>query len=153
MAKKAQGVAPEQQVELTKVAWILVSFSNGDSFKVSAKMIARNYVDNNLAKGQDPKELFEVAIRNPQTLITWASSMTWHQIAPHAMKNEKVSADYIGEWAQAKKGHTLEEPVREPRLFPQEPFKTVNEVEKEAGKKKPGGEADEDEDEESFEDA
>lgn len=110
-------MTPEQKAE-----WILVFFSNGDSFKVAAKLIARDYAEKNKTKDAGPKDVFEAVMRQPLTLVEWAATLTWDQIAPHAIRTERVVSDYAAEWEKARKDFTLTvpEPVRRPDPEPQE---------------------------------
>lgn len=167
--KKAKSEVPQEQgakdvalagaetappaLETRKVAWVIVYFSNGDSFKVASKVIARDYVDHMKGSKNDYKKLFEVVMRDPNTLYRWASEMTWNQIAPHAIRNERVTADYAAEWKGVRKDHTFEEPEREPRPAPQEQRTAAEDLEKQKPGKVKDPYAEEDEDEETFEDA
>ena len=113
---------PDKQVEAQKpaglatpaaqrpVQWITVQMSNGDRFKVPAKIVARRI--------SELKQIpYEEVIRDAGRLVKFASeNMTWSDVSLSAQKYElDIPVDYVKEWASAPKDVILEpEPRPEP---------------------------------------
>ncbi len=102
---QAQGEQPSKQKKqpTTKVMWITVLFSNGERFKVPAKIIARRMAE----LKQVP---YDDVIREPEVLVEFAQNyMTWVDVAQSAHQYTlDIMADYVGEWKKADKSVIME---------------------------------------------
>ena len=95
---------PDGRVEGNKVLWVTVKFSNGDRFRIPAKVIARRMVELQQAE-------YGKVLREPETLVRFATTfMTWSDVALSALKYEHhEQVDYILQWKNAEKNYEIEE--------------------------------------------
>ena len=120
-----------------KVQWVTGIFTNGDRYKIAAKIIARKIAaDTVLQNSKDIsevekqkmfKDIYEDAFRFPILLTQEASKMTWAEVSQSAIAYEVAQeVDYMTEWPTAPKSILFEPEQAEDKVAPPPPVKNVS---------------------------
>jgi hypothetical protein len=125
--QEGQGDSKQKELPKVKVMWITALMSNGDRFKIPAKVIARRM--ELMKKGK-----YEDLMRDSKALIAFAEkNMAWADLSQSAHQYTlDTFVDYAEEWSGSEKGVILEPaPIKEkapnPNVKPD--FVTVKDLE------------------------